>query len=214
MTDTPCAYVDTNILISYALGDKKDERFQIAKKIFEECLQGKYILVLSHFVYSEALHALRNISTKEVFREIKNRRNQKDIIKMANSSEFRKKVNDRSLESFRIIIDKITNDPDHFRVEKPETSYSGKMFLEGLKILSRNFGEFRVYRYRCPKCDSYLNCEKCGFYCEIAYKSINAPDVTHVLISTALGCTYFFTMDQYFSRIPKEEFQTEIVVLR
>lgn len=213
MTDTPLAYVDTNILISYALGEKKDKRFHIAKKVFDDVLQGKYKIVLSNFVFSEALHALRNIATREAFREIKNKPKQSDLIRIANSSEFRKKVNDKSLKAFRTIIEYITENAEYFRVEKPETSYSEKVFSEGLKIISKNFGEFRVYRYRCPKCDSYLYCEKCGFYCEIAYKSINAPDVTHVLISTTLGCKYFFTMDQYFSKIPKEEFQLEIVVL-
>lgn len=212
MRGTPLAYIDTNILISYALGDK-DKRFHIAKKIFEDVLQDKYTIVISNFVLSEALHALRNIATKEVFKKIKSKTSQSELIKIANSSDFRRKVIDRSLEAFKIIIEYITSDPDHFRIEKSETSYSEKIFSEGLRVLSRNFGVFRVYRYRCPKCGSYLNCAKCGFNCEIAYKSINAPDVTHALVSDSLECDYFFTMDQYFSRIPKEEFHMEIVVL-
>lgn len=213
MTEIPLAYVDTNILISYALGEKKDKRFHIAKKVFEDALHGKYKIVISNFVLSEALHALRNIVTAKIFREIKSMLTQSELIKMVNSPDFREKVNQTSLEAFKTIIEYITSDPKHFRVERPETIYSEKIFLKGLEILSANLGEFRVYRYSCPKCGSYMKCEKCKFYCEVVYKSINAPDVTHVLISENIKCRYFFTMDKYFSNIPKEEVQVEIKVL-
>jgi len=214
MIKSPLAYIDANILVSYALGAEKDERFHIAKKVFEDVLQGKYAVALSHLVLSETLHALRNIATKEVFKGIENKYTQGELIKLANSSAFRKKVIDRSLEAFKTIIECITSNPDHFRIEPPETHYSEKIFSEGLNILSRNFGIFRVYRYRCRKCNSYLNCDKCGFNCEIAYKSINAPDITHALISDSIKCEYFLTMDKYFSKIPKEEFKTKIIVLQ
>lgn len=213
MTSTPMLYVDTNILISYALGEKKDKRFHIAKKVFEDVVQGKYIMMISNFVLSEALHALRNIATKKAYKAIKDKQTQRELIKIANSTKFRDEVKNRSLKAFKTIVDYITSDPEHFKVEKPKTSYSEKIFSEGLRILSDGFGEFRVFRYRCPKCDSYLECEKCGSYCEIVYKSINAPDITHVLISKSLGCEYFLTMDKYFSKIPKREFELEIVVL-
>ena len=146
-------------------------------------------------------------------REIKDNSTQNELIKLANSEKFRKEINKRSLEAFKTIIDLMTSNPEQFKVKSSETKYSEKIFLEGLKILSRNLGVFRVYRYRCRKCDAYMNCNKCGFNCEIAYKSINAPDVTHVLISDSIGCKYFFTMDRYFGKIPKEEFKTEIIVL-
>jgi len=45
MTKTPLAYIDTNILISYALGEEKATRFHIAKRVFEDVLQGKYTIV-------------------------------------------------------------------------------------------------------------------------------------------------------------------------
>lgn len=213
MAESPLAYVDTNILVSYALGDEKDERFHIAEKFFGDVLLGKYVVLVSNFVLSETLHTLRNIATEQVFKEIKTKRSQRDLIELANSSEFRKEVNDRSLKAFKTILEYITTDPDHFKIGDLKTTYSEEMFSNALRILSENFGIFRVYRYRCPKCDSKIDCTYCGFNCEIVYKSINAPDVTHVLMSSSLGCKYLFTMDQYFSKIPKKESQSEIIVL-
>jgi len=213
MTKTPLAYIDTNILISYALGEEKDTRFHIAKRVFEDVLQGKYAVVISHFVLSEALHALRNIAIKEVFKEIENTPSQQDLINIANSSEFRKKVNDRSLAAFKTIVERITSNPNHFRINAPETSYSEKIFSKGLKILSQNLGIFRVFGYKCRRCDSRMECDNCGVNSEIVYKSVNAPDVTHVLVSDSVQCDYFFTMDKYFGNIPKEEFKTKIIIL-
>lgn len=213
MTKTPLAYIDANILISYALGKEKDTRFHIAKKVFEDVLQGKYAVVISHFVLSETLHALRNIATREVFNEIENTPSQQDLIDLANSSKFRKEVNNRSLAAFKMIIESITSNPDHFKIKTTETPYSEKIFSKGLKILSQNLGIFRVFRYRCRKCGSYMKCGNCGINSEIVYKSINAPDVTHALISDSIQCDYFFTMDKYFGNVPKDEFKTKIIVL-
>lgn len=213
MTKTPLTYIDTNILISYALGEEKDTRFHIAKRVFEDVLQGKCIVVISHFVLSEALYALRNIATKEVFKEIENTPSQRDLINIANSSEFRKKVNDRSLAAFKKIVESITSNPDHFRINAPETPYSEEIFSKGLRILSQNLGIFRVFRYRCRKCESYMKCGNCGINSAIVYKSVNAPDVTHALISDSIQCDYFFTMDKGFGNIPQEDFKTKIIVL-
>lgn len=212
MPNSTSAYVDTNILVSYALGEN-DERFHIVEPLFEDAFRGKFVLHISHFVLSETLHTLRKIATEQVYRELSGDYSQSDLIALVNSSTFKDKVRDRSFKAFKTIIDIITKDPDHFKVEEPEKLYSEKIFKEGLGLLSELFGEFRVYRYRCAKCDSYLSCDTCGFDCEISYKAINAPDVTHVLISSALGCECFYTMDKYFSHIPREKVKSEIIVL-
>ena len=212
MSNPPSAYVDTNILVSYALGEN-DERFHIVEPFFEGVFQGKFVLHISHFVLSETLHTLRKIATEQVYRELSDTYSQRDLIALVDSPTFKYQVRDRSFKAFKTIIDIITKDPDHFKVEGAEKLYSEKMFKEGLEILSELFGEFRVYRYRCAKCGSYLGCDTCGFDCEISYKAINAPDVTHVLISSALECEYFYTMDKYFSHIPRERVKSEIVVL-
>jgi len=41
----------------------------------------------------------------------------------------------------------------------------------------------------------------------------NVPDTTHVLMSETIGCKRFFMMDKYFSKIPKDIFKVEIMVL-
>jgi len=206
------AYVDTNILVSYALGEN-DKRFHAVEPFFEDVYQDKFVLHISHFTLLEALHTLRKMATDEVYRELSDGCSQSDLITLVNSPAFKNEVKDRSFKAFKTIIDIITRDPDRFKIVEPEKLYSEKMFTEGLGILSEVFGEFRVYRYRCKKCDSYLDCDACGFNCEISYKAINASDVTHVLISSTLECKYFYTMDQYFSRIPREKVKSEIVVI-
>ena len=213
MSASPLVYVDTNILVSYALGEERDAGFPTAEKFFGEVAKGNYVVLVSSFVLSEALHTLRNIATEQVYREAKNGLSQQDLIDIANSREFRDEVNDRSLGAFKTIIGFITTDPDHFKFGDLKTVYLEEMFQKALKTLSEGFGEFRVYRSRCPKCDSPIACYKCGFDSKIVYKSVNAPDLTHLLISTSLGCKYLFTMDKYFAKIPKNESQSEIKVI-
>lgn len=212
MSSSLSAYVDTNVLVSFALGEK-DERFHVVEPFFDEVSQKNLVIHISRFVLSEALHALRNIATTQVYRELSNKCSQRELIDLVNTSDFKNKVRDRSLEAFKTIIDLITRDPDHFKLEEPETSYSEKIFKDGFEILSEIFGEFRVYRFQCPKCDSFLNCNSCGFDCKIHYKGINAPDITHALISSSLKCQYFVTADKYFSLFPKDRIKSEIKIL-
>jgi len=207
------AYVDTNVFVSYALGEERDESFQIAEKFFEEVSQGKYIVLVSSFVLTETLHTLRNIATEQVFKEIEGRLSQSDWIEIANSTEFRKEVNDRSLKAFRAIIECITSDPDHFKFGDLKTIYSEEMFSKALQTLSAGLGEFRVYHFRCRKCGITIDCARCGFDWEIAYKAFNAPDLTHLLMASSLGCKYLFTMDQYFAKVPRVQSQSEIILL-
>lgn len=213
MSVSPLAYVDTNLFVSYALGEERDAGFQIAQKLFGEVSQGKYVVLVSHFALSEALHTLRKIATEQVFKEANNGLSQAELWDLANSKWFRQEVKDRSLKAFKAIIECITNDSEHFRIGDFKTVYSEEMFHKALKTLSEGLGEFRVYSVRCPKCGSRIACDRCGSDSEIAYKSVNAPDLTHLLISTSLGCKYLFTMDKYFSKIPKNETQSEIIVL-
>jgi len=210
---SPLAYVDTNLFVSYALGEERDAGFQIAQKLFDEVSQGKYVVLVSHFALSETLHALRNIATVQIFKEANNGLSQAELWNLAKSERFRQEVNDRSLKAFKAIIECITNDPKHFRIGDFKTVYSEEMFYKALKTLSEGLGEFRVYPVRCPKCDSRITCDRCGSDSVIAYKSVNAPDLTHLLISTSLGCKYLLTMDKYFSKIPKNDTQSEIIIL-
>jgi len=209
----PLAYVDTNIFISYALGEEKSDDFQIVEKFFEEVSKGKYVVLVSNFVLSETLHALRRIKTEEALKETRNGVTRQELRNIVNSAEFRKAINDKSYEAFKVIIGFITSDPDHFKLADLKTNYSEEMFSQALRTLSGCLGEFRVYPIDCPKCDAELDCTQCGVDCKIVYKSFNAPDLTHLLMSTSLGCKYLFTMDKGFSKIPRSQSQSEIKVL-
>jgi len=210
---SPLAYVDTNVFVSYALGEEREEKFQIAERFFEEVSQGKYIVLVSRFVLTETLHTLRKIATEQVYKEIGQNLSQSELIEIANSREFRNEVNDRSLKAFRAIIECITSDPDHFKFGDPKTIYSEEMFSKALQTLSACLGEFRVYHFRCLKCGGTIGCQHCGFDWEIAYKAFNAPDLTHLLMSSSLGCKYLFTMDQYFAKVPRIQSQSKIILL-
>jgi predicted nucleic acid-binding protein len=207
------SYVDTNVFVSYALGEEREESFETAEKFFGEVSQGKYVVLVSSFVLTETLHTLRKIATEQVFKEIERRMSRSELIEVANSTEFKREVNDRSLKAFRVIIDCITSDPDHFKFGNLKTTYSEEMFSKALRTLSAGLGEFRVYHFRCPKCGSDIDCAHCGFSYEIAYKAYNAPDLTHLLMASSLGCKYLFTMDQYFAKVPRAESQSEVILL-
>ena len=148
-------YVDTNILINYSLGKekvKKEEDFAIAKKVFEDAMNGAYKIVISNFLLSETLHALRNIATRSAFKELGGGLTQDQLIEIANSENFQEEINKESWEAFRRVVDKVTTDPRHFFLEAEKQSYSRALFQEGLNILMTTFGDLRVFRYRCRMC--------------------------------------------------------------
>lgn len=205
-------YADTNILVSYAIGEE-DKNYHKAKKLFDGVESGKYKIVISHFVLMEALHALRTLITRLRYQDLSNRLSQNQLITIANSKAFREKVHEESLKAFKTIVDLVTSDPEHFSLESDSMVYPGRVFSEGLKILTKNRGDFRVYRFRCRKCNNYLPCFLCNINSEISYKEANAPDMTHLFISQVLGCHHFFTMDKYIARIPKEDLPIHVQIL-
>ena len=197
-------YIDTNILINYSLGKEKvekEEHFTIAKKVFDDAINGNYKIAISNFLLSETLHALRSIATRSAFKELGGGFSQSQLIKIANSKDFQDEIKRESWNAFREVVDKVTKDPKHFVLETEEQVYLGTLFQEGLNILMTTFGDLRVFRYRCRMCDNYMKCYDCRINSEIVYRAVNAPDLTHISIAQTLGCNRFFTMDKYFDKI-------------
>lgn len=205
-------YPDTNILVSYSLGDS-DENFGLAEKLFEEVQNNKYKMVVSNFTLMETLHALRTIVTRMKYQELDNSPSQGDLIQVANSKPFEETVYKESMKAFSTIIDKITRDTQHFSFEPDGLTYPNETFAGGLQLLLATRGSFRVYRFRCQKCNGYMKCPSCGVDSEIVFKEANAPDLVHLLISERLGCKVFFTMDKYFANIPIKDGRVKIEVL-
>lgn len=92
-------YPDTNILVSYSLGDS-DENFELAEKLFEEVQNNKYMMVVSNFTLMETLHALRTIVTRMKYQELDNSPSQGDLIQIANST-FRRNCTQREHEGLQ-----------------------------------------------------------------------------------------------------------------
>jgi predicted nucleic acid-binding protein len=205
-------YPDTNILVSYSLGDS-DENFELAEKLFEEVQNDKYKMVVSNFTLMETLHALRTIVTRMKYQEIDNSPSQGDLIQIANSEPFEETVYKESMKAFSTIIDKITRDTQHFSFEPDGLTYPSETFATGLRLLLATKGSFRVYRFRCQKCNSYMKCPSCRVDSEIVLKEANAPDLVHLAISERLGCKLLFTMDKYYANIPLKDGRVKIEIL-
>ena len=205
-------YVDTNILVSYLLGEK-DEDFELAERVFQDVENGKYAMLISNFTLMETLHALRTIITRRKYQELRNGLSQSELINIANSKDFAQTVNEESMKAFKVIVDKITSDSQHFIFEPDTSVYPGEMFSRGLQILLSTTGLLRVFRFRCQKCNSYIRCSRCKVNSEIVYKEINAPDLIHLYIAEILQCEQFFTMDKYFANIPEKSRRIKIEVL-
>ena len=210
-------YIDANILINYSLGpDKvtKKEQFEVAEKVFNDAINGNYKIAISFFLLSETLNALRRISMRNAF-EIQGRGcSQNQIIRLANSPAFKETIKRESEQAFLEITDKITKDTAHFLLENTETVYLGTLFQQGFQIMLSTFGDFWVYRNRCPVCKNYLNyCHCCGVDSEMSYKAVNTPDLAHLFIAKALGCKRFLTMDKWYGKIT-EKSPLKIEVLR
>jgi predicted nucleic acid-binding protein len=213
MSAVNSAYVDTNILVSYALGPMVDQRFRLVEGFFNDVINGKYLVVVSNFALQEAIHTFRNIAIDQLYKELNEHYSKAELWTLVKSQEFRQEVNDRSMKAFRTIIDIITSDPKHFKIGDLSTFYPEKLFHDGLNLLTMRMGDIKVYPHCCRKCSSTIVCDDCGFDSEIVYKSINAPDVTHIIISGELGCKYFFTMEKDFGNVDQSLVKSKIVVL-
>ena len=197
-------YVDTNILVSYALGRERAEHideYLDAKKVFEEAENGKYRIVVSNFVLSETLHALRNVITDDIYSDKGCGLSQQELIDMADSKEFSEKVIKESMKAFRDVVSKLTSDSKHFSIEDEDQKYTKKVFEDGLKVLIKSFGIFKVFRFRCEACNQYISCNGCRTNSKIYYKGVNAPDLAHIFISVNLECKKFLTADKGFEKI-------------
>lgn len=198
-------YIDANILVNYSLGPAKvtkKEHFDVAKKVFDDATAGKYTIVISYFLLSETLFVLRRISMQSEFKKRVYGLSHGDIITLAKSQTFKDKIKRESDSAFREINDKITRDTTHFIIEDNKIGYGGDIFQRGFGIMLSNFGDFWVYKNRCPVCWNYLDCCKvCGTGSEMVYKAVNTPDLTHLSIAEALGCDRFLTMDKGYDKI-------------
>ncbi|MGA3059801.1 MAG: hypothetical protein ABSD92_05465 [Candidatus Bathyarchaeia archaeon] len=192
-------YIDTNILVSYALGPNDDDYLR-AKNVFDQAIRENHIIMVSNFMLTEALNTLRNVITEDKYQSLVHGVTQTALIAMADSVEFKKVVAEESMTSFSNVVDLMTKDAQHFKFEE-NTKYDGVIFQNFLALLSGLFGIFRVYRFRCDKCEQYNPCQTCKTSSSIAYKAINAPDLLHVQIAQTLGCTKFVTMDKGFGAI-------------
>lgn len=99
---TEKVYIDSSILVSYALGEK-DNRYHMAKRVFEEAMVGRYKIVISNFLLAETLQAIRGAVTRDTFKYLDDGLTHYRLIEIANSQEFKntvmKKVKKRSLRS-------------------------------------------------------------------------------------------------------------------
>lgn len=209
---TEKVYIDSSILVSYALGEK-DNRYHMAKRVFEEAMVGRYKIVISNFLLAETLQAIRGAVTRDTFKYLDDGLTHYRLIEIANSQEFKNTVMKKSEKAFSEIVDRITKDPSHFTIEPPDQEYSGEVFLKCLSVLISTFGVFRVYRSRCEKCGKTVPCEKCKTESEIAYKAANTPDLIHISIAESLGCDRLKTMDQYFENVA-DKFSIPIDILK
>ena len=193
---TEKVYIDTNILVSYAMGPD-DRDYLKAKKVFDGAIQGNYVIVASNFMLTEALNTLRNVITEDKYQSLNHGITQGELIKKADSVTFMTEIERESMESFKEVVDLMTTDSKHFLFEE-NSSYSGIIFQNSLAMLSGIFGIFRVYRFRCDKCNEYNPCQTCKTNSSLVYKAVNAPDLLHIQIAQTLGCTRFVTMDKGF----------------
>ncbi|HEX9863243.1 MAG TPA: hypothetical protein VGB11_08205 [Candidatus Bathyarchaeia archaeon] len=198
---TEKVYIDTNILVSYALGPN-DDGYLKAKNVFDQAVKENHTIMVSNFMLTEALNTLRNVITEDKYQSLAHGVTQTALIAMADSEDFKKDIADESMKSFSDVIDLMTRDSQHFKFEE-NTKYDGVIFQNSLALLSGLFGIFRVYRFRCDKCEQYNPCSTCRTTSSIVYKAINAPDLLHVQIAQTLGCTKFVTMDKGFGTISK-----------
>ena len=192
------AYLDTSLLVPYAIGPS-DFFFPQSRVIFSEAQQGKFKLVVSHFALQETLHTLRRLRLEDLIKRSGLVQRQK-LIDLVKRKDFVDDAEKKSWEAFRKIVDPVTADKVHFEVDGEE-EYDSQLFVNGLASLAKTFGNMLIHSDNCQFCKDDMKCIRCGNGLRFRYRAVNAPDITHTFIAISLRCDELLTADQGFKEL-------------
>jgi len=173
-------YLDTNILITFAVGKVKDSRFHLAEEIFNKIKSGTYEGVISTLTLMETLGVFRRqIGTNRALMQTVPREEQGEYVK-----------ND-SFATFQTMLGYLVQMPNIKFEERISTSI-GTVLNTSFEIMKEITGLVKFYN-NCGFCDSSVKVS--------VHKAVAAMDIIHSIIAKDTGCESVVTMDKGFKEL-------------
>lgn len=178
-------YLDTNIIVAYALGPEKEKfHYPKAERIFKQIEKGEFIGVVSTLTLTELIGVLRTHIGRE--------RDKMIIIE-------EKKQNDHVKNTAKNAYDLMFNlllQMENIKIEEGSTTNFQSILNDGLDLIKDSNGFQKFHR-------------KCGI-CRQEYKSSNfkqilIADILHALLAKNTKCDELFTFDGGFNGINGHE---------
>jgi predicted nucleic acid-binding protein len=173
------AYLDANILLALAAGEKKEGRqYKAAVNIFDEIRDGKFVAVISSLTLMEVL---------AVFRTQKGR--EQSALNGLESKKQLEYVINESKTMYEVLIGQLLRLPN-VKFDAGKHTDLNKLMDRALEILQKTSGKVRFFN-TCKRCGS----ENVNYS---FYKGMGSDDIIHALLARDLDCEYFITFDRDF----------------
>ena len=173
-------YIDTNILISFVVGKEKDNKFDLAKQVFDKIEAGTYLGAISTLTLMEALGVFRRIiATNRALMQTISRNGQGEYVK-----------ND-SYATFQTMVGQLVK-MRNVKFERGTPTPIGKVFDTSFDIMKEINGIVKFYD-KCGFCDSFVKTS--------VHKAVASMDIIHAVIAKDTGCDSLVTMDKGFKEL-------------
>jgi len=174
-------YIDTNIIIAYAVGPTKEKiQYPKAEKIFKQIEDGEFIGVVSTLTLTEIIGVLRTLIGRE--------REKMLTIKEHDQNEH---VRHEAKKIYDEII-KILLTMNNIKFEEGKMSNFQTILSDGFELISGSTG-FQKFHSTCGICRQA--------YKSSNYKQILVADILHALLAKDTGCDELLTFDGGFRGI-------------
>jgi len=188
-------YIDTNVLVSYAIGPEKEPReYPKAKAIFEDIKQGKFVGVISTLTLIELKGVIRTLLGYD--------REGLETMPQNKQSDF---IKSKADELYNALLAELLQLP-YIKFEKGRQSNFQAVLDSSFDIMNEIKGDIRFYD-KCGTCGAPYKSSK--------HKQILVADILHALLAKDTGCDSLITFDKGFKKLIgniKVE-QLEILVL-
>jgi predicted nucleic acid-binding protein len=185
LSEIPLTYIDSNILISYVLGPKKEpKQFPLAEQFFKGIAGDRYKGLLSYLVCSEVLEVFRSMKAKEFAH----------LLTLDSDDARTEYVLREASKLYGLVVGEIVKIPEIIWMPDLTTNVTS-LLGTAVEILSNTRGSVRSFN-QCKKCgsssaDHYFSSHKC----------VGTADVLHALLAKEFKCDRLATFDKGFKEL-------------
>lgn len=173
-------YLDANILITYAVGPEKDDKFDLAKQVFDKIKSGEYEGVISTLTLMEVLGVFR--------RHIGTDRQRMYSVPRDTQGEY---VQTESQSMFQSMLGELVK-MGNIKFEDGKSVDLASVLNPSLDIMKEVKGIVKFYN-TCGICNSQARVS--------VHKAVATMDIIHTTIAKETGCESLITFDKGFKEL-------------